>query len=114
MFRVVVECLVERKDMKITKFKAINKGSVVGFADVTMPSGMGFVDVMIMQTGGRYWASPPSKPILEKGVQKTDPETNKPVYVQIVTFASKELKQKWSDAVIAALRISHPDALQAE
>jgi len=98
--------------MQIINFKAINKSNLVGFAEIVMPSGIGFVDVTIMRKESHYWAMPPTKPVLVNGAHKTDPDTNKPVYAQIITFSSKELKQKWSDAVIAALKKSYPEVFE--
>jgi hypothetical protein len=37
--------------------------------------------------------------------------SRKPQWVPIVSFASKELRDKFSTAVLDALRVSHPDVL---
>ena len=98
--------------MQIMNFKAINKSNLVGFAEILMSSGIGFVDVMIMRKERRFYAMPPAKPLLVNGAQKIDPYTNKPIYAHIVKFSTKELKQKWSDAVIAALKMSYPEVFE--
>jgi hypothetical protein len=38
-------------------------------------------------------------------------ENGKAIWQPVVSFASRELSNKWSDAVLAALRQSHPLAL---
>ena len=98
--------------MQIMNFKVINKSNLVGFAEILMPSGIGFVDVTIMRKESHYWAMPPAKPLLVNGAHKIDPYTNKPIYAQIIKFSTKELKQKWSDAVIAALKMSYPEVFE--
>jgi hypothetical protein len=35
----------------------------------------------------------------------------KQVWTPVILFASRELRDRWSDAVLAALRFSHPNAL---
>ena len=81
-----------------------------GFARVILPSGMILHDVGIFVDGGRAWATPSSKAMLDKdGVALRDGTKIK--YSPVVTFTSKELRTKFSDAIIAALRIAHPDAL---
>lgn len=92
----------------IEEFKPMQRNSLLGFARVRMPSGMIFHDTTINLTAGRYWASPASKPaITREGTHlKKD---GKAVYTPIVSFSSKELRDKFSDAVIEAMQRAHPE-----
>ena len=56
-------------------------------------------------TTGRWWASPASKPVLGPRGQASDATlSGKGEYLPIVSFASRELRDLFSDAVVAALR----------
>ena len=49
-----------------TNWKPLRKGALLGFVDVSMPSGITFREVSVLETNGRYWASAPSKPMLDR------------------------------------------------
>jgi hypothetical protein len=96
---VVIDAYVDRRS-----------NTLRGFARVILPSGMILHDVGIFVDGGRAWATPSSKAMLDKdGVALRDDAKIR--YSPVVTFVSKELRAKFSDAVIEAMRIAHPDAL---
>ena len=58
-------------------------------------------DVSVHNTNGRHWASSAAKSqVVSDGT-----------CTSVVSFASRELRNIWSDAVIPALRISNPEAL---
>ena len=95
----------------IEELTAISRNSLVGFARVRTPSGTVFHDVGIYQKEGKFWASPPSKPKLNRdGVHMKD-AAGKGMWTPVVTFSSKEVRERWSAAVIDAVRISHPEVL---
>ena len=59
--------------------------------------------VAVHERDGQVWASPPSKPLLDRdGKLRWSP---------IVGFVDRQTQTVWSDAVVAALRASHPEAL---
>lgn len=99
----------QMSEVIIEEFKPIARNSLCGFARVRMPSGMIIHDVGIYAKEGTRWASPPSKPAIGRDgtVFKKD---NKPVYTPIITFASKEGRNRFSNAVVAAIAASHPGA----
>lgn len=80
-----------------------------------MPSGVVFHDVSVHFSNGRFWAAPAAKPQMSReGVHLRDAHTAKFLYFPMVTFVTKEIRDKFSDAVIAALRLVHPDAFVIE
>ena len=95
----------------IEEFKAVSRNSLRGFARVRMPSGVIFHDVGIYGKDGTRWASPPSKPMLGRdGAQiKRD---GKPRWTPVVSFAAKEVRDKFSGAIIAAIEAAHPEAFK--
>lgn len=101
--------------ISIKDWKPLRKGNnLLGFAVVEhQPSGMVVGDVTILTGPYGYWASPPSKPMIgADGAVMKDQATGKIRYVPIISFASKQQRNVWSDMVIAALRQAHPDALE--
>jgi hypothetical protein len=98
--------------VRIVDFRSVRRNSLLGFARVELPSGMVIADVTVMLAGttGRPWASPPSKPMVDReGVVLKDPN-GKIRYTPIIEFTSREIRTRWSDAVIAAMQAAHPEA----
>ena len=95
----------------ISDWKPMNRGALRGFCTVSMPSGMTVHEVSIMQSHGRAWASPPSKPMLDRDGRAMVDDAGKRRYAPIIEFATKDIRDRWSDAIIAALLAEHPGAL---
>jgi hypothetical protein len=93
----------------VEEFKPLVRSSLRGFARVRMPSGMIIHDVGVYEREGKRWASPPSKPAISRDGTAFRKD-NKPVYTPIITFESKALRDKFSDAVITAIEAAHPEA----
>ena len=98
----------------ISDWKPMNRGALRGFCTVSMPSGMTVHEVSIMQSHGRAWASPPSKPMLDRDGRAMVDDAGGRRYAPIFTFASAEIRNKWSSAVIDALLAAFPEALRDE
>jgi hypothetical protein len=94
----------------VLDFKPLGKGQLRGFAKVQQPSGVIFNECPVLQSARGYWASPPSKPLIGNDGKVISDASGKPRYTQIIEFASSEIRDRWSEAVIEALRTSHPEA----
>lgn len=94
-----------------TNWKPLHKGSLRGFADIEMPSGLVIREVSVLETNGKCWASPPSKPMLDRDGHVMIDDAGKRRYVPIIDFRDRETRAHWSAAVIAALRAAFPEAL---
>jgi hypothetical protein len=93
----------------IEDWVAVERNTLRGFCRVRMPSGTIFHDVSVHRSGEKAWASPASKPMIGRdGTQMKDP-AGKGLWTSIVSFASKELRDRFSSAVRDALRLSHPE-----
>jgi len=91
----------------------MRRNTLLGFAKVEMPSGMQIADVTVLNGERGPWASPPSKPqVGSDGTVLRDPH-GKIKYSPIISFASKDLRDRWSAAVIGALRAARPEAFAA-
>jgi hypothetical protein len=98
--------------MAIEEFKSVEKNTLRGWARVRMPSGMILHDVGIFYDSDRAWVSAPSKAMLGRdGVRMRSAKESKPLYAPVVSFETGALYRKFSDAVIAALRLAYPQAL---
>jgi hypothetical protein len=64
----------------------------------------------IHKQGDSAWASPSAKPQIGRDGTHIKKD-GKPQYSPVVSFASKELRDKFSDTILDALRSSHPEAL---
>jgi hypothetical protein len=102
---------VSRSALTVSDFKPIASGAMVGFVDTHQPSGTTFHRCGIFQKDGRVWATPPSKQVIGRDgtVQRT--ADGKTRYEPTVSFVDRATQERWSAAVIAALRLAHPDVL---
>lgn len=108
----LTERLAQHKpELIIEEWVPVTKGSLRGFARIRLPSGMVLSDVAVMQCGAKAWAMPPGKPQIDRNGVALREETGKIRYTPIVGFANRELRSKFSDQVIGALRASYPEAL---
>lgn len=87
--------------MKILDFRAVEKGGLRGFVTVEMPSGMIIHDVAIFEKNGETWASPPRKARVDREGRPIARD-GKQLYAPMVSFKTKELRDKWSEAVCRA------------
>jgi hypothetical protein len=98
---------------EITDFKSVRAGPMIGLADVTLPSGMILHRCGIFIKDGKAWAAPPSKQVIGRdgSVQKTvDGKTR---YEPTVSFVDRATQERWSAAVVEAVRRAHPNVFVA-
>jgi hypothetical protein len=103
-----------RSRLRLISGKPIVKGSLRFVGKVGLPFGSGeleIADVMVFTSHGKSWANLPSKPVLDQdGVHMTD-ENGKKMYAPLLVWSSKELRDRFSGAVIELVRAQYPDAL---
>jgi hypothetical protein len=69
-------------------------------------------EVTIHITDGRPWASPPGKAMLDRNGLVMRDDAGKAKYAPIISFASKELRDRFSAAIIDAMRLAHPGEVE--
>jgi hypothetical protein len=95
----------------VTEWQPLHRNTLRGFLTATMPSGVVLHEVAIHVSENKPWASPPSKPMIDRdGVALKNP-AGKMRYSPVVSFTDKITRDRWSAAVIAALIAAHPDVL---
>jgi hypothetical protein len=93
--------------LRVTAFRPLQRNTLVGHCMVEQPSGMILRDVAIHTRDGKWWASPPAKPILVEGKHALD-DNGKGRWQTQIEFRSRAIRDRWSDAVVEALRIFAP------
>jgi hypothetical protein len=89
----------------------IGTSSLCGFVTVKMPrAGLVFFDVGLHVSGTSAWASPSAKPLVDRNGTVLVGADGRRRYTPIVGFTSKQVRDKFSIAVIGAVRIAFPDA----
>ncbi len=72
----------------IEEFVVVTKNTLRGFARVRLPSGLVLHDVAIHQRDGTAWASPASKPMLNRDGQQMKDQNGKLMWLPIISFTS--------------------------
>jgi hypothetical protein len=94
---------------KISDFKPIQAGAMVGFCDVHLPSGMTLHRCSIFAKDDKAWASPPSKQVIGRDGTVQRSADGKTRYEPTVSFKDRWTQERWSNAVIEVLRAEHPE-----
>ena len=100
--------------VRILDWRPLRRNSLLGFAKVELPSGMVIADVTVLIGERGPWASPPSKPMIDRNGIVLRDEKNKIRYQPIIEFTSKSVRDRFSTAIIDALRLAHPEVFAAE
>jgi DNA-binding cell septation regulator SpoVG len=95
----------------ISDWKPLRKGALRGFCTATLPSGMVIYEISVLVSNGKPWCSPPSKPMIDRDGRAMLDDAGKRRYSKIIEFTTKDTRDRFSDAVIAALVAAHPEAL---
>ena len=96
----------------IEEFPSVTRNSLRGFARVRLPSGLILHDTAIHERDGKACASPASKPMLSRDGTVVRDAAGKTQYVPIISFAPREIRDRFSSAVIEAMRSAHPEAFE--
>lgn len=99
------------RPFEILDWRPVVKNTLRGFAVVRQPSGMVIADVGVHEREGKAWASPPSKPMLDRDGRQLRDTDGKARWSNLISFADRATQTTWSDAVVAAVRAQHPEAL---
>ncbi len=78
---------------------------------VELPIELKLVDCPVLVSNGKAWASLPSKPVLDRDGRHKTNANGKPAYAAICEWRSRELSDRFSQVVTAAIRQLYPGAL---
>jgi hypothetical protein len=97
--------------LRLVSWQPFRKGPLRGFATVELPIGLKIFDVPIRTGINGLWAGLPAKPEIDRdGRRKTD-INGKPVYAEVLRWRDRALADRFSQAVVAAVRQAHPNDL---
>ncbi|MFL5252551.1 MAG: hypothetical protein ACJ8AI_06595 [Rhodopila sp.] len=95
----------------VESFTPIAKNSLIGFATMRAPSGLVFHDVGVHRKNDSVWASPASKPMVDRNGAVMKDGEGRVRYTPIVSFSDKTVRTRWSNAVVAALKEQRPEVM---
>ena len=98
----------------ISDWKPRQSGTLRGFLTAHLPSGMVLHEVGIHTRNGSWWATPASKPMVGKDGLVLRDETGKVRYSPLVSFDSRQTRDRLSQAVVDALRRAHPEVFAGD
>jgi hypothetical protein len=99
-----------RPKIRLISWKPLVKNSLRGFATVELPIGLKIVDCPVLVSNGKAWASLPTKPVLDRDGKHLKPD-GKPQYSAILEWKSRDLADRFSEAVVELVRQTHPGDL---
>lgn len=105
------------QSIRILECKPLPGPATFAAVDVAHPSGMIIKGVLILarKYGEGVYALPPGKAQLAGLSAIEDPrKPGKPKYTNFIDFTDKQTRERWSDAVVAAVRDQHPEVLSGE
>ena len=98
--------------LRLIAWRRVRKNSLRGFATVELPViGLKVLDVPVLETNGRRWATLPAKPQLEDGRQRCD-AAGKPAYSPILAWRDRTLRDAFSERVVSLVLASDPGAFE--
>lgn len=96
------------RQLRLISWKPIVRGALRGFATVELPIGLRIIDIPVMIGSNGPWATLPSKPELDsEGHRKLD-INGKPTWAPVLEWRTRELRERFADAVVALVRQAHP------
>jgi hypothetical protein len=100
------------RQLRLVGFQPKIKGALRGFCTVELlPLGLRIIDCPVLVSRGKAWCALPSKPQIDSEGRLRKDINGKAQYVALVEWASRELRDRFSNAVIELIRARHPGAL---
>ena len=100
--------------MNIVKFAPLaSAGSALAFIDVETPAGMVIRDMKLMRgPNGEHWVATPSIKETDRDGNPIMNDRGRPRYREFIAFRNRQTRDRFSGAVIEAVRAAHPEVLR--
>jgi DNA-binding cell septation regulator SpoVG len=96
-------------------WKPLRKGALRGFASIRIGRALIVHDCPVLAgINGRCWATLPRRPVLDGESRHRRDDRGKPVYSQIAEWSERDMRERFSDAVVAAVQREHADDLDGD
>jgi len=106
----------QKPQLTLEKFRAINRNTLRGFADVRVPVGgtasIVIHNIAVHRKGERAWVSLPMKPRLTETGEQLRDQAGKATYIALLEWDSRETADRFSAKVIDLIEAKHPGASQ--
>jgi hypothetical protein len=99
--------------MRVVAFKPLERGSLLGFVDLQMDSGLVLLGCTYHTANGKRWLNPPGRPQLD-GDKKVIFDGGKVAYAPVIEFVDKATRYKWSAQAVAAIDVYLKSTTPAE
>ncbi len=98
----------DRPKMRLLECRRIeNAGALVWRVKVLLPCGLEIGDIAIFAKNGRAWAQLPSQPLRDRAGQPIAGADGRAKYVSPLRWESRDLQDRFSEAVIALIEAEH-------
>jgi DNA-binding cell septation regulator SpoVG len=86
-------------------------GTVLGYFSAELPSGLVIHGLRLMRgSAGKLWVAMPDSKRRANDDSLVLNEAGKPIYDKVIEFASGRAREKFGEAILAALQRTHPEA----
>jgi hypothetical protein len=97
------DATVSQRRTQLLAFTPHSSGSLIGFADFELPSGLRMLGCTVHVQGPRCWIKPPGKPKIDKdGRAAREMDAKRIAYTACIGFRDA-IRRRWSDAILACL-----------
>jgi hypothetical protein len=103
----------ERRQITLREWRPLRKNTLFGFAVIELPSGLIVRDVGIHSKAGKWWASLPSRPVLDADGRHVSNHAGHKQYAALLGWRNRELADEFGRRIVALVQQHHPEALQA-
>jgi hypothetical protein len=97
--------------MRLLDWRQIDKGFLVGRAKVILPNGLEIADIGIFSKDGRTWSQMPVQQVRGADGRPITDDRGKACYVSSIKWSTRELRDGFSEALIALVLADHPGAI---
>lgn len=102
------------KRMRLTSFKLVKRGALLGFCTIRLPSGLLISGCSIWRSAaGRTWAALPERPVIGRDGMPVKID-GRQQYERLLRWPDRATSDRWSSALVELVRQRHPEAFDDE
>lgn len=94
----------------LLEWRAVVKGGLRGFAKVRLGKSLTVHDVPVLVSHGKAWAAMPSKPLVDADGLALRDTNGKQRYAPVLEWADRDTSNRFSAAVVEAIKRDHGPA----
>lgn len=96
---------------QLREWRSLRKNTLRGFAVVELPAGLVVREISVHEKAGKFWASLPSRPMLDSDGRQITNHAGHKQYAQLLGWRDRDLADRFSEAVLDLVRAEYPDDL---